>query len=406
MMKRLIVLLLAALLLICPSCKRRGAPKPAETDTTPDTTASEDDLFRKVLSDWFDYLYASDCMYRGMLWVLSYADRYTEEPTWDNLQIARTALYAAERTIAQRGLDEPLMTTEDYVRLLKDGHDASFVEVQTKAFEQDRQSFLSDCGLLKSALYHDVLWKAFREDFRAETNSLKEKYVADMEYLNISTEYLLLDLNEPKQEEAFRATVAEYCPTLSAHAVGTFTDQDAAYAAASETLDRIERIVEASNESLGKSRAALYQLEDQISQGGADALLDNMADIANIPVCLPLPEWDYAAGADYSYFYKTEDGSVRVPEEPEQLARIPDSYTIRFYNVGKELLLEYQAHLADLGAEPVSVDEEEERYSLSYFIGDEGVSLVWTPENVTIFVADGRVAFAPEMYVMYLYGDS
>ena len=53
-----------------------------------------------------------------MLWALSYVENFLDNPTWENLQMARTALCTAEAYIDTRKPQEQTATLEEYKILL------------------------------------------------------------------------------------------------------------------------------------------------------------------------------------------------------------------------------------------------------------------------------------------------
>jgi len=400
-MKRVLLFILAAMVLVGSSCSKTVDGDLASTDEITDVKLSdgENDLINNVLSDWFDYIYACEWLYGDILWAASYADQFLDNPTWDNLQIARTAVTTAERYIEKRGIDAPLMTADDYVKMLQDGYDVAVVEVSGESYEEFKQVVLSDCMILKSGLYDEVFWQETFDDFSNSVKIIKEYYIKQIEYLNITTEYLLLNLNDSAWTDKFHAFVEENCPNLTAYRVDSVKDMDTAYAMVASVLDDVQKITDKLVLQVGESQAALYKMEDAILGGDMSILKDNAVDIADMPLMLPYPVWDIVDDSKYYYYYNAEADKSHYPAEQETLSAKPDGLMAEYEKVSKEDFENYKTMLSRLGLDPSKESEADGEYKLTYYVGDVGFMLTRNEDKVTLFVPDGNVEFVPLWYI-------
>ena len=127
--KRLLALLLALTALLLAGC---GEQKQEKRETLPE------ELTQRLLSDWFDYLFACENLYGDMQWAASYIQDFGESADWDHLLRARMALHTAWQYIAQREKPEGTLTDQDYLACLDSGRDLSFVQPEIGGFAQVR----------------------------------------------------------------------------------------------------------------------------------------------------------------------------------------------------------------------------------------------------------------------------
>ena len=394
-------------LLLCASCgeiTEDNAGDTTETDNiiqveTTEKTEKIEELTETVLSDWFDYLYASDYLYGDMLWAVSYTEQFFENPIWENLQMARVAAVTAEKYITVRNMPEAAMTAEDYILMLQAGYDVSAVETEALSYEVNKTIALNDCYLIRQGLSSEIFWKISYEDFRKSVELMRETYEKNLQYLNTATEHLLLTLNDDAWSEKFHTFVAENCPTLPGYKTEIPAEIDAVYAEADRILDEIEAANGRKTEHIGELQATIYRMEDIIAGGDLSELQNNAMEFAGMPISLPFSGWNMAAGTEY-FYYVLEDGSNHYPVEQEELTGKPDGWLFEYPLVPKEDLIAYQTLLSDCGLEPSDIKDTEDEYKLTYFLGDVAFMLTWDTEKVTFFAPEGNIDFNPVWYLL------
>lgn len=377
-----------------------GESTPGEESSveTEKINSENDELIQSLLSDWFDYLHVTDYMYGDMLWVLDYVEQFLEKPSWSNLQIARAALSTAEQYIDVREKPEEKMSADDYAKLLKKGYDVAVVTVEGDSFEQTKSIVLSDCNLLKSGLHMDIFWQDTFDGFKNYVAMLKELYVNQITEINVTTEYILLTINDEAWSKKFHDFVNENCIALNKYPAGKLENAEAAYDAMDALLDTIENIIEEQYTYLvGEERATLYELSEAIDNGNFAMLQEAAVEIEDAPIQLPFPRWSIVDDSFGYYYYDLEDEN-HYPVEQEVLTDKPDGYMIRYHNADKDSLVEYQTLLSSLGLDPYKVEEENGEYEVTYYFRESFFMLKYSEGGVDLFVPDGNVDFIPYWY--------
>lgn len=411
-MKRILILILAAVMMLGSSCSKTPETGTESTARADETTAAEEAVEetaeeaaretnrrRTVLSDWSKYLHVCEYLYGDMLWAISYIEQFIENPTWDNLQIARVALITATKYIEKRNIAEPEMTADDYVQMLLEGYDVADVEVKGKSFEKEKQDILRECLLLKSGLYSDIFWQVSYDYFQSYIKLIKEYYINLIQFLNITTEYLLLNLNDPALTDEFHSYVEENCPTLTAYQTESIPDMDTAYAKTDVVLEKIEAITKEMLFIVGESQAVVYQMQDARAEGDMTVLQEKAVDIIDMPLVLPYPLWDLVDNAVYYYYYTGEDNINHYSVEQETLSEKPDGWLVEYYQTSREDFDDYQAMLSILGLDPYTESEVEGEYRLTYYLGDTAFMLTWNEEYASFFAPSGNIDFVPLWYL-------
>lgn len=395
-MKKILILIMIAVMMFGSSCSNI-----TQTDPEPGTInhIEENDHIKNVLSDWFDYLYVNEYLHGDMFWAITYIEQFFDNPTWDNLQIARTALITAEKYIEARNIDEPLMSNEDYIQMLQAGYDVAVVEVSGESYAQYKQKVLTDCIVLKNGLYDEIFWEVTFEDFQASVELLKEYYCKQIQYLNTTTEYLLLNLNDSAWTDKFHAFVEENCPTLNAFSLEPIPDMDSAYTVAVGILDDIQKLTDEFNLHVGEAQAALYQMEDAIFGGDMTILQDKTVEIADMPLALPYPGWDIVDNTVYYYSYTDESGKGHYPVEQETLSKKPDGCTIEFYKVSKDDFETYKNYLSDLGVNSINAKEEDGISRADYIFTGHTFVFEWKEDTLTLYMLEQPIIFVPWWYL-------
>ena len=413
-MKKMLPLLLAALMSVSlwTSCAPENTAIPPSSSTSLDDftmgqAAAEpapvdpviDGLTLNLFSDWSGCLKFNDLIYGDMLWALSYIEEFMENPTWDNLQIARTALAAAEESIRSCTAAELSMTTEDYLTMVEAGYDVSVVEVEAGLLETYQDTLLLDCMNLRNGLYSEIFWQPTFDALAAQIGFMRKRCETELCYLDITTEFLIVTMNNAEKTELLRTYIADYCPALTAQHAELPADIDALYTLAAETIDTYRKTVEEESEFVGDSQALAYRMEDIMAGGDTTELQKDAVAIEGLPLTLPWPGWDIVE-ADYAYYYFAEDGSPVSPAARETLTAKPDQCAIVSNSVREEDFLTYIEYLDMIGVPGENAAQETGTYSYQYLFTEYTFVIEWKNETVSIYMLKQPFCFAPEWYLL------
>lgn len=397
-MKRTLVILTAVLILCTGLTACDGSPAPGlkpngQTGELPE---------QKLLSDWFDYLFACENLYGDMQWAISYINDFLETPSWEQLQTARMALSTAKRYIELREKPEETMTAEEYNQFLRQGMDVSFVHPEIGSFQQSKQLVLSNCLSLEYGLFQEAFGVRERAILARYADILQQEYHQDIRYLALCTDNLLLALGDDDRTQKLRSFITEHCPLIAAEQTDIDNPEEL-YLRASAVLDEIEELQALNEELLGSARASLNRLEYALANGDLEMLAGNVAPIDGLPLLLPYPDWYDLESAEYYYYWSESDGNRTRPVEREDLRKAPDGCVITCPDVSLESLLDYRDALAKAGLKCLATREADGSCSVYYEVGESTFVFTWEADAVQIFMLEEPICMAP---VWYFYGIS
>ncbi|MBQ2957794.1 MAG: hypothetical protein IJE08_15205 [Clostridia bacterium] len=385
-MKRLLAGILAALLMLC------GCAASAEEKSTA----------TKVCSDWFDYLYAMECAYSNLLRAAEAAEAFTDEPSWEKLQIARMAIARAERYVEKRGLDDPLMTADDYVDLMLEDKDVSFVSESGDQYGAEQQAIMDHLMVLREHMEADIY-----TDFEMKVVSdLIDHYQKicgiGYQYLAISTDYLLATLQDAEMTETMDQMTGTYLLQTEAYRTH-ITDTVVLKKNADDVLDQYAGLEVEFKKLLAASEAAKDVYVKAVETGDLSELISHMAVIENLPVMLPDTGWSINDGWEATYYWLDAEGHVAMPGEADEIDRIPDGYTITYPGVKREEVIEYCDGLKLMGLDPLSSTEEDGVLRIYYTFMDSVFVFEWADGMATINMLENPMGFVPYWYLEALY---
>ena len=354
------------------------------------------DLKFKIVSDWSAYLWFEEYLYGDMLWALSYIQQFIEEPTWENLQIARAALCTAESYISLREPQEITMTIKDYTMLVEQGYDVVHVPNEMGAMAQDKASVLAWCTQLKYGLFSEIYWKVSYENFSEYVDNLIEFCKTNIDYIGYTTNYLLVILEDEELSERLQNFIKENYVYLTKYFPEFFNEIDKIENASITTLEELEYIKAQMELLLGNAIVAVDDLRDLIENQRIDVLEEQSSTIQGIPFFLPQVYWEDIEGATYQYYNNAEDGSMNFLKEQESLFKSSDGCIVRYTQVNKSDVIQYKEDLSLLGLSPIDVVESEEYGLRIYYIIQENSFIIeWKDEIVTMYMLNGEICFAP-----------
>lgn len=363
------------------------------------STADSDPKIRDLLSDWFDYLYINERGYGNGIWVADAVLSFTAEPDWDRLLIAKMAVSVATMEMDERQLNPALLKKEDYDVFMGQGMDFYNIPLERESWEMEKRNLLDQFEGIRDGLALSIFWTYGLEslDKKAELNrSLSD---ATLEYLAAETEYILFTLGEQENTASFRASLSEHCPRIAAYLPEELAaDEQTIQSKSNRVMDTMQSYIMELSALEGIMRADLDILSEWIESGDLGNLREKATPIANLPLMLPYPEWDYEGFEDL-YYWKAEDGSLSVPSAGDEIAKAPDGGRITFLGVESDELLAYRDFLAEIGINCLITSEKDGECIVMYQFNAGTLSLIWKDASVETFFMDGWLCFVPYWYI-------
>lgn len=384
MLRALALLLLAAML--------TGSMAGAESEPVVD----------RLLSDFFDYMYAEEVILGDALWAISYFEAYDEARDWESLLKARAAAAIARQDIAARLLPERILTAADLKALLRQGIDAGFMDTVESSYEGDRTLLQNGLLNVMAALEYNVFGSYSWNTGVKYVQALKATVEHSLTYCARTADWLLAEIGDDAQSAHFGGYLVEYCPAIAARRLPDGTDQAEIEADANRLMDEMEASLERYSGIVGEHSAQLKLMENAVESGDIGDITDVVGEvlpIEGLPTLLPQPVWDITMGAAINYFYSQPDGDVSLIAAPDMLDRAPDGYIIRLPEA-RESVEDYQSVLETrCGITPLNVRDEDGGLQISYAILDASLVLDWQDGTLTLYMLEKPACFAPEWYI-------
>ena len=191
-----LVMVLVMALSLCTGC----ASKEANAASTADAPLDEKPL---LLDHWTQYLTVKEEIHSQMHWVLDYVDTCLADNQWDSLLKARAACNAAAWYLQGIVLPEFTLTQEQCDSLIGAGIEADFVQAEylnlPTALRQERNTLAS----LDALLNHDLFLQASWENLSIWSEACRSALKDQAQYYCLSTNYLLLQLEETALWDSF-----------------------------------------------------------------------------------------------------------------------------------------------------------------------------------------------------------
>lgn len=352
----------------------------------------------KLLADWLDFVYVSDCLFGDMIWMYGQAEAFLETPTRENQLKALMALESAVRDLEARKLSDAQMTGADYDALMSQEMDVSFVQTNIYEYETVLSTMRSACTNMYYALLNEC-YLDFEADLLAQKidseQQLLEYYVLDLVY---SGNYLLLLLEEEAPIDAYYAFIQSYCPTVAA-ATGEFiTSKDELESLETEIWDRFEELINEKSQLLGYSEATLARYREALETGDMSVLAVDKIEIYGEAPLLPLPDWLDIETCDFSYFWYDESGNPVLLRARESVDKAPDGYMIQSGQVEQGEFVDYINALEAWEISPVGATHTGNRAVFAYDGNGLSFALVYEEGTAQIAFLENPACLVPWWY--------
>lgn len=383
-MKKTLALILACLLLLSGSTALAEEQKSSKG---------------KILSDWFDYLFACENLYADLQWALDAAQAYEENMTWENKQKAAMTITSAQMYISQRNLPQALAAAEDYDFFTAQGADVRAMPLERSGYDVIRSTVLNTLANLLEEVEYDSFWN-YGRDFMQQFIALEnEMQMLHWQALNLTTQYSILELGEDAETQHLMEFVALHCPSIHAAWPMGESDPQKLEAHMASVLDQMDAWVKKRNLLTGQQMAMLDIMTYCAEKDDWSPLMKEAAVIEGLPPMLPDPDWTMPGLTETLYYWKDAEGKILLPQERERVDRLPDGCQIVHSDVSAEEVILYCSSLIDMGV-PCKVSEESPEKLLIFFTWEETIlAIQWENETASLHVMGNPICFAPWWYI-------
>lgn len=271
-----------------------------------------------LLSEWEAGLEAANALYGNMFWALDYIDAWTQDTTWENLALARTACILISGYLDEYEYPQLTLTDDQMAELANAG---VALDVLGEYYEPDADRLMMHTYFRKHllpGLDASAIWAHELENVKDYSTAIHAYLQTECDILRYATNYLCLPLYNPEEGEALIRELKATYPVLF--------PREAVWIAEKEALEEIN--VSINDETIptvmGEMDAAILR---SISRS-ENAVLDfkdgmkiETLSIAGAPDTLPVPQWYDVEAAGFICFRYNEDKTLYYPACGDTLVR-------------------------------------------------------------------------------------
>lgn len=377
MMKRLMAMLLCMVMLL--SC-----------------AGAEGADYAMVEREWRRVLKVYEQIRMTQQWMLSNLDDFLESGAWADLRKARLAACSASVYLASSvTVPEPRLTEADYLPLMLEGADLTFVRGEFNGIGDTLLYADNDAVFLSEALEFDVFWQYNLDHLKQWSANQWRISRLYCEMIAIMSNALTLHAPDPA---AAQASLAEAYPTLFAGHTQWLDDDALLQESYAARLDELTLAMEESAALVGVSEANYLLMEKLYQSGDMDALRRDAVAIEGLPLQLPVMNVTAEKPLiDYQWIDTDQEGYFVTPglrPGSEQTM-----YQLYWKNVPREAFDLYIAQLAVMGVSFYRQTITAEEHTILVVDGEHAFFFTWM-NNQASFYSDGAdICFVPAWYL-------
>jgi len=348
-----------------------------------------------MLEQWHSYLEVNEQVWSTMFWAYDYAETFCRDNNWDSLLKARAAASAALLGIRTTGAPECTLTQEQCDDLLKRNIEVDVVLTEYESLNTTLQFREDTMNLLATHLNNDVYLDANMEVVRDWLVSSQKYTRLEMEYLWLTTNYLLIQLRGGELWQQWQ----EEFPVMASVAPDWQDDPDAVMAAADTLLNTMAEELTRFSGYLGGSEYAYQIVKDAVDTGDLTTLAREINALSGVPGYIPCPAWM----PEVVPVYVNLDAETEEPmliSAGEELDQLPSACYISCAGISLENVESYADNLTLWGLEPwCDWDEASQMYQILVSSEDANMMLQWTEAETVLYLYDSVGCLMPELYL-------
>ncbi len=349
---------------------------------------------RQRFRDHLDSLLAfSEGIQVQMRGVLDRTEEFTKDNSWDSLLKARAACYSVKSWLRKLELPEFTLTDPQCEALLDAGIEVNVMRKEYKGFEETRREFLDSVNSLAAILEYDVFLAANVSALPLWVESQKNIIAAESEYLCLTANYLLLQLDDQELWEK----MPESYPCISEGMQAWDPDPASVTKKSTAALDRYEEQFGKLIEYTAASKYTLSIVQEAVDTGELARLSGQIHTVTGVPGYIPLPYW-LSEDAESVYCVKDSDtGENRPVKAGETITQPPSACYISCGEISREDVDAYIQAVSELGY-TIGEGEEDGEYSALITDGECLFLVQWTPSETVLYLREPIACLIPELY--------
>lgn len=349
---------------------------------------------RQCFRDHLDSLLAfSEGIQVQMRGVLDRTEEFTKDNSWDSLLKARAACYSVKSWLRKLELPEFTLTDPQCEALLDAGIEVNVMRKEYKGFEETRREFLDSVNSLTAILEYDVFLAADVSALPLWVESQKNIIAAESEYLCLTANYLLLQLDDQELWEQ----MPESYPCISEGMQPWDPDPASVTKKSTAALDRYEEQFGKLIEYTAASKYTLSIVQEAVDTGELARLSGQIHTVAGVPGYIPMPHW-LSEDAESVYCVKDSDtGENRPVKAGEAITQSPSACYISCGEISRENVDAYIQTVSELGY-TIGEGEEDGKYSALITDGECLFLVQWTPSKTVLYLREPIACLIPELY--------
>lgn len=375
-----------------------------ETTTDGSTTSPgpendpNEDLKRKLAGDWSIYLAHKEDMCLKMYWMIEYLEQFCQNPTWESLDRARTALGTLSMELSATEFPSYTVTIEQHAQLIAAGCDVSGFWEELNRLDSTRIEFLSDCSALTTDLYSNVFFTPMLDCTKEYTAYLKTAVDIELELTACYTDNLIFALNNQKLSSDYMSYLKENNPLLIKYLPEFSSELSVIYQHTNDTLDKLENSINNLNTIYGKMNVATDQLLEILNSDNSAKLNELKLKFSDKGNLLPLPTFTNFQNVSFYYYFTDESNNTQHASSGSPITFTSNRCQAILSNVTEDEYKSYILMLNDIGIKPFSTADTETERKAYYTIGDSSALIQFANNEITIIIIGADLYLTPYYY--------
>lgn len=356
-----------------------------------------------IFNELWNYIMFTDRLLEDEIFASMYFQKFYESRTQEDLLIAKAAIHSAYREVQKLEVPEFSMTEDECLRYMDEG-----VEIEALLLSYEKADTMKESSLLFfvnliDSIEADVCFEPALVNLKEQLSHYERDTVYEARNLVYMVNYLLLQLKNEDEINAFWQAVKENTTIVKSHMDAFNTDIEAVISLGGENLDRLELNLDELNVLKEGFNDYLLDITIKAAETGDLSIFkQNRTEIIGETQVFPMPEWRLPSEMEYTYIF-SEPGTdnLYIHAMGNKITSAPDRIKITIDGITIDEISDYIDSLSILEYNPIYEFKTNENEISLYVLAEKGGSelmIIWNEKETIVYLMPPAASLVPYMY--------
>ena len=356
-----------------------------------------------IFNELWNYIMFTDRLLEDEIFASMYFQKFYESRTQEDLLISKAAIHSAYREVQKLDVPEFSMTEDECLRYMDEG-----VEIEALLLSYEKADTMKESSLLFfvnliDSIEADVYFEPALINLKEQLSHYERDTVYEARNLVYMVNYLLLQLKNEDEINAFWQAVKENTTIVKSHMDAFNTDIEAVISLGGENLDRLELNLDELNVLKEGFNDYLLDITLEAAETGDLSIFkQNRTEIIGETQVFPMPEWRLPSEMEYTYIF-SEPGTdnLYIHAMGTKITSAPDRIKITIDGITIDEISDYIDSLSILEYNPIYEFETNENEISLYVLAEKGGSelmIIWNEKETIVYLMPPSASLVPYMY--------